>query len=396
MTLGKLSTVLVMAGVMLTRAAAQEPGHGPRSHPPIPGQQFYFNCQIETNGEPKLLEVPLKLTSPMTAPDLDQVIDLPDPLGELRLRSYLPRAKLEQRAVTAEGPEAKPALHISVDGPSQAYQRWLVANDPQHNRLISLIGTWRYMSVDNQEERAELLAQFRDELTRDPTLTISRPDGSAPHVLAVQVGDAETFDNLGCRVAIRAYHPHFAFDRESGKPINRSDKRLNPAVLVEIESGDKHEERWVFERFPEFEQHKGEALPFRVTLDCPVDRARETPDFALVTVGKSVQEMWTRKDGKVVTQRIAPNERIDVTNSPYTFCVTKFLPACRLIEEYAPTEEKGAVTALLVAFTDSAGKPESVWLEAGRHHAITTQKERLTAWFAPSWGGAATPHGTAP
>ena len=121
-----------------------------------------------------------------------------------------------------------------------------------------------------------------------------------------------------------------------------------------------------------------------------------TPDFALVTIDRSVTEVWTRHDGKISSQRLAAEERVKVMGSQYTFHVAQFVPAAELIEEYQSADGRQAVTALQVAFADASAKPSSIWLEAGQQRAITTENGRLTVWFAPRQAGSSTPHRTDP
>jgi len=258
-----------------------------------------------------------------------------------------------------------------VDGPRQHYQLWLIADDFARNRLTSLIGTWRYMAVDNREQREELYRQFENELTRAPALRISKVDDDGWRTVPAEVGALQTLDDSGCTVRVQAFYPDFTFDKETGKPLNQSDARRNPAALVELECDGTKEERWVFAKFPKFEAEPGQALPYRLMLDCPLETKRKTPDFVLVTVDRKIHEVWTRHQNEITSTETAVDKRTDVPGSSYTFHVAKFIPAGRLIEKYEATEARGAVPALQLEAEVAAGRRETIWLEKDKPRVVT-------------------------
>ena len=120
-------------------ASAQPHGHG--AHPVMPGRSFVFRCQVRSDTPPPSIEVSVELASPLVPADLTQVVELPAPLPPMRLIRYLPRAKLEQNVVPDSGENATPAVLVGIKGSKQSYQNWLVAGDPDRNRLISFIAT---------------------------------------------------------------------------------------------------------------------------------------------------------------------------------------------------------------------------------------------------------------
>jgi hypothetical protein len=338
---------------------------------------------VEGAGDAGLIEVPVKLAMPMVPAELDQTVKLPSPLKPIQLTHYLPRAKLEQNVVPGTGPDVRPAVRLVITGPKQDYDLWLIADDPQRNRLISLIGTWRYMAVANPQERDELYRQFEEEFTRVPTLQIGPADGDHRHEVPATVGTVRELSDLHCVVTVQEFFPHFSYNRETNKPMNRSDKRINPAALIVLTSGDKKEERWVFSRFPQFETSAGESLPLKVTLECPTAKKSPTPDYAVVTVGGRSNEIWERYDGKTTAHPIALDTPIDVSASQYTFRLANFIPAGRLTEKYRPHDGTGGVTALQIASTDAAGKAATTWLEAGKQQSLSTEGGRVVVWFGP-------------
>ena len=382
MQYGRSVQFFIAVGALLgtSSSQAQPTGHG--SHPPLPDQQFYVQCRFKAGGEPELVEVPLRLTSPSKAAELTQTVELPAPLAPLQLKQYLPQAVLEQDVVPAEGPEAAAAIRISIDGPKQSYQRWLVANDNERNRLTSFIATWRYMCVADRDQRDELFAQFEQEFTRPARVLVGRADGSGTRRLSAKVGAVHRLDDLGCTLRIRRFYPHFGLDENTAKPVNQSERHLNPAVLVEIESAGEKEERWAFAKFPDFKMQE-EMLPYRVGLDCALEQQRSTPDFAIVTIGRAAHEVWARHAGKSVSKQVGLDETVEVIGSQYKFHVVRFIPAGRLVEEYRAGGGRGATTALRLETTDVSGSRVAVWLALGKERVISTAQGPLVVSFGP-------------
>lgn len=362
-----------------TVAAAPPQGHG--AHPPMPDQRYFVQCRLNAPGEPRVVEAAVELPSPAVAAELKQTVELPAPLPPVRLTRYLPQARREQRVHPVEEGKGNPAVELSIVGPTQSYRHWLVAGDMERNRLTSLIGTWRYMSVADRSQRGDLLEQFRSELTRNPKLRISRADGSATRKLDALPGGAHHLEDLGCTVRVVEFLPHFAMNETTSKPANQSDKRLNPAVRVEIEVGGRKELRWVFAKFPDFKMREGETLPFLVTLDCPTETQSTIPDFVLVTVNRRAHEVWVRHRGKVESKPLVLDEKTKVGTSQYTFHLAGFVASGRLVEEYVPNEGRGGSPALRLETTDASGKLTAFWLALNQQRVVSTAAGSMTVVF---------------
>ncbi|MCP4251154.1 MAG: hypothetical protein GY778_29300 [bacterium] len=355
------------------------PGHG--LHPPMPDQQLFLQCHLGHGDEAILTEVAIDLPSPTTVANLDQIVLLPAPLPPLKLEQYLPGAVLVQDVVPDSSPGAKPAVHLSIDGPSQHYLRWLVADDTDHDALISLIGTWRFMAVKTAEQRDELFRQFETELTREPTVYVSRRGKERAVQVPARPKTVRELKELGCTVRVLDFMPHFGLDDKTKEPVNRSDQRLNPAVLVEVEGRGQRDQRWIFSKFPEYQANERSELPFEVRLECAVAKQSSTPDFMLLTVGVSPPEAWIRQDGKTTVKRLKVDEKIVIAGSQYTFHIARFESAGKLVESFRPAEGGRGVRALRVRARDTAGQERTVWLEMGKQRVLATAVGPLTLNF---------------
>ncbi len=354
----------------------------------MPDQQFYIYARLDRTVDPVRADAAVNLPSPSAPAKLDQVLPLPAPLRPIRLTRYLPRAKLEQTVVPSESAGAAPAILLSIDGPTQSHQRWLVADDPERNRLTSMIGTWRYMPVADQGQRDELFTQFEQEFTRDPILTVAHADGGSPRTLGAKPGATLVLDDLGCTILVKRFFPDFARDEKSKKPMSKSDLRANPAALVEIEYKGKKEDRWVFARFPNYRHENSTVTAIQVTLDCPVEPRRNTADFALLTIGRVAHEVWVRHKGRTTSKPLSLDTPVKVPDTQYAFHIADYIPASRLNEEYHPVEGRGGVPALQITTTDASGGKVAMWLALDRQRILRTPLGPMAIGFGSRATGA--------
>jgi hypothetical protein len=349
----------------------------------MPGQQYRIHCRLPGGADAPTVEAPLEMPTAGLAARLDQKIELPD-LPALRVTQYLPQAKLEQEVIpSTDTQHARPAILLAIEGPKQSFDRWLVAGDDERNRLTSFIGTWRYMAVADPAQRDELFALFKNELTRQPTLRITRTTDQKTASAPATLGSTTELGDLDCRVRVERFVPDFAFEKDTGKVVAQSDKRVNPAALVVLEHNGQRETRWVFAKFPDFKMTEQESLPFQVALDCPTESEHPTPDFAVVTTARKSHEAWTRHEGKTTAQPLDADTRVEVAGTNYKFFIKKFIPAGQLRERYVEVSRRG-VPAIKIESTDAAGAPLEVWIPLGKRRSLSTSQGPIAVSFLPA------------
>jgi hypothetical protein len=158
-------------------------------------------------------------------------------------------------------------------------------------------------------------------------------------------------------------------DRTTGEATNQSERRKNPAVLIEIESPELNELRWLFAKFPGFAPAQGHALPYQLTLDCAIEPAEGLPDFAIVAVGDKV-ELWTRSSGATKAQPMAIGEELPVPRTSYQFSMGKMVSSALMKEIYKKDENGKA--ALEIEYIGGDGKADMIWIELGHTRSVAT------------------------
>lgn len=351
-------------------ALGQHPNHG--AHPLMPDQKLLVRCQLVESNPPSNVETPLSVNLQSPIDDVDQTVPLPSPSPPMRVRKFLPHAMMEQSVIADAAATAPPALELSIEGPTQSFRRWLIAGDHERNRLISYIGTWRYMAVTTPLERDQLLKEFETEFTRDPKLIVSRVDGSDARELPLTLNSTREAEGLGCKVRVLQFMPDYAMDNAAKAPVNQSDRRRNPAALVELDMEGRVETRWVFSKFPDFSQKDSTLLPYRVLLDCPAQGTADAPDFAVVTVARESHAVWSRIDGKTVSRSFTTADEVPIPGSPYRFRLANFVPQARMVEFFKKDESGKAAPALEIEYPLTDGSTARAWLALGHHRRVVT------------------------
>lgn len=349
-------------------AWGQADGHG--VHPPMPDTKLYLKVQLPLAQPPVTKEIPLQLKTTFAAEALSQAIELPDSTLGLRAVRYLPSAAMDQAATTDETGTSPPGMELAIEGPTQSFRRWLLADDPERNRLMSYIATWRYMAVADAGQGGTLFRLFETEFTRPPTLHISDQEGRNGAELVAEVGKAATSAELNATVTVKQFFPDYAIDKSTLAPSNQSERRRNPAARVEIKQGDKVEDRWVFSKFPDF-SHAGTArMPVRVTLDCAMETEGTTPDFAVVSVGRSSHEVWSRTGGRATRSSLSVDQTVGVPGSAYGFRMTAFVPSAKIVESFRAAEKGKGRPAVELTFAGEGHAEGRFWLEIGQTRRI--------------------------
>jgi len=349
-------TVLVASPATLR--AQMDHGH----HPAFAQQRYALKVHFTENSVQKVIRAPIELKDATAAETLDQVVALPASLPPLYVRSFLPSAKLEQSMVPDPTGDAPAATLVSIEGPRQSIARWMVADDPQRNRLTSLIGTWRFMTVADKQQRDQLFYDFQTEYSRSPRLQIAAAEGSTPTTITAEPGTIHDLPALGGRVRVLDFYPHYALSKESGQPVNVSAKRVNPALHVELERHGVKEKRWVFAQFPDYKTGEPEVIPWRLTLDCPAEGKSPRPDVAVVLTHPNSWEIWLRFADTTTAQAAKADQLVDLQGSQYAFRLRRMVSSGRLVERYTPSDAKDGVQAVRVDTVDAKGRDVTAWL----------------------------------
>ncbi len=381
-----LPAALILVGMARSTVAQIQHGHHATPSP----QRYSLEILIGDGPSAKAVRVPVELASSTAPAELRQRIELPSPLVPVFAREFLPHAELRQEVAPSESSGGHAMTLLSIEGPEQSYTRWLVDGDPERNRLISLVGTWRFMVVENREKRDQLWTDFSTELRRPPMLRVRSIDGGKETRVRADTGEVHDLPDLGGQVIIREFYSHYAMSDKTNKPVNVSPKRVNPAVLVELRSGGRSEQRWVFSQFPDYGSDKPMVIPWKIMLDCPAEGKGQRPDVAIVMTHGIGWEAWVRHQGTTNTFDATGGVPIDLPASPYRFRLKRTILSGRLVETYHTTQGRKGTAALLLESPDAKPHPVSVWLTPDKPRVVRLETGpatfTLTAEREPAGG----------
>ncbi len=378
-----MGVIIGMATSLLVTPTVAQHGGGHGAHPLMPDQKLMVEYKLMNSENLATKHVEIKLSNQGLPAVISQDIELPWLAGALELTNYLPLAKIDQTVVHTDG-VGNPAIYLSIDGPSQSYQRWLIAGDMERNRLVSFIGTWRFMAVGNPSARDLLWEQFRTEYSKAPSLHISSPDGLQRETVSVNKGSKKQLPALGVTIKVEAFYPHFAMDKDATEPKNESEKRINPAVLVRITAGDRQEKRWVFSKFPDYISEATDRLPIKIRLDCPVQAKSQAPDYVIVMSGNNRHELWSRYMKKVEHQALKKDETVVIAGSNYRFHFSHALANGKLVEQYVSSDKSGAVPAICFSPKLLIDLSSPLWIALNERRVVNTKAGPMAITFMTS------------
>lgn len=364
----RFTLALVVAGAAISAAAAQHPGHG--MHPLMPDQNLIVRCRLVDSDPPKTLDKALAVRGPMET-TLSEALPLSSAGAELRVIRYLPHAVLEQHVLPSSDSASPPAIQLLIQGESQSFERWLVADDPERNRLSSFVATWRYMQVQNEKERTELFAAFEQELTREPRLVIAPTGQGRQSHRIVASDDSRVIPELSLRVRTKQFLPDARMQGAGAAPVNQSARRKNPAAQIELEHNGVTESRWIFAKFPDFGPKADNRLPFDISLDCPIEGAAGFPDFAIVTIPPEKHEAWTRVDNHTKNLSVKIGDRMEIPGAQYVFFMKNFIANAQMMETYIADPKGKAPPAIEVEYTHPDGRKKT-WVALRQYRTVTT------------------------
>ncbi len=364
---------LIIACLSLSLSAQKEDKHGGLA------KSLFFHCQTGQGPTLKAVKTDLTIASIMKRAKLDQKAATPEGLPAIRILEFIPSATMEQ-VVKILGPkEAGAAVEIEIVGKKQNFKRWLVAADHLRDRLSSLIGNWRLVDCKTEEEYHRLQREFSR--GRLGNLLVSRQKDDSPLQVAVEIGVKKTTGALNLEIEVVKFLPHFDFDKDH-KPTSRSNRNLNPAVLVRLKHEGIEELRWVFARDFDISLQEKKRTPFAIKLECMIVDQKAVANFVLVHRPDNKLVLWSTESPIGSEQLMVPKTAVQVPRSNYKFTIVRQESHAKILEQWRE-DPKGRDTVLRIETKEKTSKkPVQHWLRLGRPLRLRTTKGLMTVLFA--------------
>jgi hypothetical protein len=244
---------------------------------------------------------------------LDAVLPVMGTPFKVKLERYVPDLKWQTTAV--DDPNGGPVAKLSLRGENLNQDLWLSARDRERQSVSSHVGGVGIRELPGPRN----VGVLQDLTDRDVVgVLLVWPAGQdSPVACAVRPGRSVELPGLPWKVSIPQYLPHYSIDRETKAVTNLSDKPVNPAVEVVVESDKATHRQWLWSQFPS-SPHRLQQLPFRARfLDFHVDAGQ----YILVVPERSEPRLLYVADG---LKRIEPAEtgkRYPFGDKPYSVAV---------------------------------------------------------------------------
>ncbi len=317
-----------------------------------PGQQRA--AQIPIGQPPHLAAAPAAL-------------DLPGRQYHLRLLQYLPDA--EERAQVIDGsPQDPAAVLLEIQAAGQSGQQWLLADDT---------GRWSIRTP------GFTLAMFGDFSPQTAPVgkgtVVVTIDGQSRQIdveqalaAPIDIGDGHT------TLRVTEYYEHTRV--EGHKLYEDPTQPANPAVVLELASGDTRQTRIVFAQFGDIGEmsamHKDTpASPIKVALEHP----RSATLVALVPRQNSLT-IYEQDGGEIAQQIDLPLDKpVTLRKMAMTLTARKFLPHARastVIVPRQPGQPGDPQPAVQVELTGDTA-PQRTWLLWAQPASLTLGPDTL-------------------
>ena len=230
-------------------------------------------------------------------------------LGELQIEieQYLPDSD-NRTSVTNTGDAFRHAVEVSLSESGTERPTWVFAGRP--DRIEGL--TIEYRLVDDSDEAKRVLARPVHGVSAGGLLAIEHQGITHRIPLADALRAAVPVSDTGYTAEVLHYYPHATVGADK-KLVNASDRPENPAVQVELVSGDQRETHIAFANYPQFKSLHGHSAPgtFNVTFTAP---SAATADMPIEVVGTPTGELFVRfcADGaRLFTEQLAVGSAVD-------------------------------------------------------------------------------------
>lgn len=337
---------------------AEKPGHD---------KEFYRHWAVRaTIGHSETVVVPFDLEDPAQPVKLSANAKSQDGRLTITLKEYLPDAKITTSAQKDPSGEGGPAVKLLLKMADRSMERWLAADDPDHNELpapvslayVRLLGK---RTLDDEIRYLEALASFK------PTLVVKDASGSRrPDAFPLEEGSGVILDDGAIEIRVRKLLSDFIMDKDTGELGSRSSDIKNPAVILDVVSGGKSQEAILFSLLPGFSKN-AEIAGKKLELHWPVPDTRPRLERMLLVEGAEGDlDILISRRGSVEKQKVTLGEEIPIGGASVTLTVRERLASSLIHTEAQNASNVLRKPAVCVQIVREKAEPEQFWVTVSR------------------------------
>ncbi|NUO09433.1 MAG: hypothetical protein HUU08_12270 [Candidatus Brocadia sp.] len=315
--------------------------------------KFQLLSYIKSKNSQKILDT--KIGEKQCVPDSDYKVTVKD---------FIPDAELKQEPINKSDKPDNPAIFMKLfDSEKIVAEGWLVANDHNYyedkNQNLRLEHIW----LPSQEELEKVIESIETAHAKISVAIAGQELSQDFHM-----GLNKVFKLEGTDYTIRMLQ--YVLNYGDRRPISEQPPD-NPAVQVEINGPEGTETRWVFEKFPDWEDKMHPAKHKNLKLTCS--------EIASVNMAKNTVKIFHSQEGKQVIVYIKDKHIVETMpwelGKKYTIAglgnqimVSDYFPSFDFKREVIKKSDQTGVPAILVEVEGPSGKFED-WLFSNNQYA---------------------------
>lgn len=363
--------ILILLGSLITMAFGKNGqmalGVGETSDLVLMDNQF-LGVQIPGNGIDALFPINPRKNKKRVLPLAPW-----SPVG-VKIQKVIPKAKASPLIKEEEG--GSPGVEIRLSGAMGEIHEWLVLGDPMRERL-KLGPAEVLLLAANSEEELEFLMNETDENVLAGTLTLVHEKKETVCPLPIAVDQVKEISGTPLSLKVLKYFKDAGVTKDGF--VEKSQLPNNPALTLEVRSGDKTELHTVLARYPELPSLHGEKKKGQFDLHFfyqPFYLPASDRNALWLILGPQGRLYYRLKSQGEFSQK-GPLYRSNEYRTgwmDFIFSIENYKDSIIVEREYEPvpaSETKEEIPSAVQLELDRGDEKKSVWLELGEKRKIT-------------------------
>lgn len=294
----------------------------------------------------------------------------PGSIEGILLADY-PSALLEEKVVPQEN--GVPAIHVQLEGMMAETTQWLLLDDREKGNIMLGPATIRFTKNPIQPEKVsskkEGAGRLKFEFKDHSTTFLSLDDKK---VLKKKF----SLEGVPLKVVVKRILKDAFVEENQLK--DRGDDWRNPAVEIEIESGDTAERHTVFANFPEFPTMHGRGenrFGVKITYEREASASGRLSknELRFFIDSKGILRYQSKRGNDIKEGEVKINQREATGWMDFHFIVDQYEPRAQIVQDFVPvsgiSEQAGVVPVIYVGLKRKDEFKE-LWLIQGETASV--------------------------
>lgn len=284
---------------------------------------------------------------------------------KIKIMKFIPDAELRRDAINTSKELKNPAVFVQLFGSEEVKaEGWLIANDRNWYEFKKAGIRLEYYWAETNDIFEALISSNVQEKNKDnntePRIGIILKDKHITKDFPININKDFSIENTGYSIKITEYALDFA---NRDMPINEQSPN-NPALKIEIQGPQGLETRWVFAKYPEWdEMHGTKYTNLKLIFKMP-DEIQTRHLVKLIHGPKDNNRYIYTNDGKVIENaNLELDKKYGIGNTGHQLRLLKFFPSFAIKEEVVQRSEELKNPALFIETSGPLGTV-SEWLFA--------------------------------